>query len=62
MRVGSNATEMSLGLGGIERYLVLMSLKENRTIFEYARSSHRSQAWWRTPLIAALGRKRQADF
>jgi hypothetical protein len=26
------------------------------------RDEWRSQAWWRTPLIPALGRQKQADF
>jgi hypothetical protein len=29
-----------------------------RAIKEY----HKSWAWWRTPLISALGRQRQVDF
>jgi hypothetical protein len=29
---------------------------------ERSRIVYHSQAWWRTPLIPALGRQRQADF
>jgi hypothetical protein len=28
----------------------------------YCRKAERSRAWWRTPLIPALGRQRQVDF
>jgi hypothetical protein len=47
--------------------LVIMTAKDVWMAFAgvmelIIRKSESSRAWWRTPLIPALGRQRQADF
>jgi hypothetical protein len=40
----------------LENEVMIGEIKEDLT------KGRRSRAWWRTPLIPALGRQRQADF
>jgi hypothetical protein len=43
-------------IGGLLSYMFLFSLPLRNPYLEPGR------VWWRTPLIPALGRQRQADF
>jgi hypothetical protein len=36
--------------------------KQNKTKQQQQKSLNLARQWWRTPLIPALGRQRQADF
>jgi hypothetical protein len=45
----------------IKLYLNLKIVLLLKTIFKL-KIKERGRAWWRTPLIPALGKQRQADF
>jgi hypothetical protein len=36
--------------------------KKKKPKYTFAYKNFSSQAWWRTPLVPALGRQRQVDF
>ena len=47
---------MALSYGEFIYFLKICSQKKTKN------KNKNSRAWWRTPLIPALGRQRQADF
>jgi hypothetical protein len=41
---------------------IFFVFKKGEKLLKQVRFKKISRAWWRTPLIPALGRQRQADF
>jgi hypothetical protein len=56
-KTGKNRTKQNNG-----HQIVINMLKETLAKKRKIKMIFFSRAWWRTPLIPALGRQRQADF